>query len=144
MGVMEGIAASSTPPPPALSGGHIAALATLVTYKQLLPDEKWAELREEYEIDAAILKPLVDGWHPVSIIFLVAHAEVGWRTDRLSKSFGGGRLRLAGKTLYSSNTLWPPPRTSRLYQRDSKLKPSGRPNRRKPPHGSPDGNAPYA
>ena len=33
--------------------------------------------------------------------------------------FGGGRLRLAGKTLYSSNTLWPPPRT---YQRDSKAK----------------------
>ena len=35
------------------------------------------------------------------------------------KSHRRGRLRLAGKTLYSSNTLWPPPRT---YQRDSKAK----------------------
>ena len=41
--------------------------------------------------------------------------RLGW----LIKSHRRGRLRLAGKTLYSSNTLWPPPRT---YQRDSKAK----------------------
>jgi hypothetical protein len=50
---------------------------------------------------------------------LYQSAATTFTGSSVSKINGGGRLRLAGKTLYSSNTLWPPPRT---YQRDSKAK----------------------